>query len=73
MWQRRRQEAAYWPQYRREEVGLGGPLEPALPGENDTTADRDAWAAVGLLPRRRRQREQCTHTPALVEVVRPDL
>ena len=30
-------------------------------------------AAVGLLPRRRRQRERCTYTPAPVEVVRPDL
>ena len=27
-------------------------------------ADRDARAAVGLLPRHRRQRERCTYTPA---------
>ena len=73
MWQRRRREAASWPQYRREEEGVGGPPEPALSRENGTTADRDARAAVGLLPRRRRQRERCTYTPAPVEVVRPDL
>ena len=30
MWQRRRREAASWPQYRREEEGVGGPPEPAL-------------------------------------------
>ena len=42
-------------------------------GENDTAADRDARAAVGLLPRHRRQRERCTYTPFPVEVVRPDL
>ena len=42
-------------------------------GENDTAANRDARAAVGLLPRRRRQRERCTYTPASVEVVRSDL
>ena len=42
-------------------------------GENGTAADRDARAAVGLLPRRRRQRERCTYTPAPVEVVQPDL
>ena len=55
MWQRRRREAAPWPQYCREEEGVG---------ENGTAADRDARAAVGLLPRRRRQRERCTYTPA---------
>ena len=42
-------------------------------GENGTAADRDARAAVGLLPRHRRQRERCTYTPAPVEVVRTDL
>ena len=42
-------------------------------GENGTAADRDARAAVGLLPRCRRQREWCTYTPAPVKVVRPDL
>ena len=30
MWQRRRREAASWPQYRREEEGVGGPPELAL-------------------------------------------
>ena len=30
-------------------------------GENGTAADRDAQAAVGLLPRRRRQRERCIY------------
>ena len=42
-------------------------------GENGTAADWYTRAAVGLLPRRRRQRERCTYTPAPVEVVRPDL
>ena len=42
-------------------------------GENVTAADRDTRAAVGLLPRRRRQRERCTYTPTPVEVVRSDL
>ena len=42
-------------------------------GENGTAADRDARAAVGILPRCRRQCERCTYTPAPVEVVRPDL
>ena len=68
------------------EMALGGRIlatirkkgSEALPsrrslGENDTAADRDARAAVGLLPRRRRQRERCTYTPTPVEVVRPDL
>ena len=31
MWQRRRREAASWPQYRREEEGVGGPPEPVWP------------------------------------------
>ena len=30
MWQRRGWEAASWPQYRREEEGVGGPPEPVL-------------------------------------------
>ena len=30
MWQRRRREAASWPQYRREEEGVGGPPKLAL-------------------------------------------
>ena len=34
MWQRRRREAASWPQYRREEEGVVGP--PAVPlGESE--------------------------------------
>ena len=43
------------------------------PSRAGAAADRDARAAVGLLPRRRRQHERCTYTPAPVEVVRPDL
>ena len=73
MWQRRRREAASWPQYRREAEGVGGPPERRSLGENGTAADRDVRAAVGLLPRRQRQRERCTYTPAPAEVVRPDL
>ncbi len=34
MWQRRRREAASWPQYRREEEGVGGPPAPLL-GESE--------------------------------------
>ena len=30
MWQRRCREAPSWPQYYREEEGVGGPPEPAL-------------------------------------------
>ena len=73
MWQRRRGEAASWPQYRMEEEGVGALSSRRSLGEIGAAADRDAWAAVGLLPHRRRQREQCTYTPAPVEVVRPDL
>ena len=73
MSQRWRREAASWPQYRREEEGVGGPPESALSRRERQAADRDARAAVGLLPRRQRQRERCTYTPAPVEVVRPDL
>ena len=57
MWQRRRREAASWPQYRREEEGSEALQSRRSLGENDTAADRDARAAVGLLHRRRRQRE----------------
>ena len=33
MSQRRRREAASWPQYRREEEGVGGPPAPPLGGK----------------------------------------
>ena len=73
MWQRRRQEAASWSQYRREEEGLEALPSRRSLGENGTAADRDVRATLGLLPRLCRQRELCTYTPAPAEVVWLDL
>ena len=73
MWQRRHRDAASWPQYRREEEGVGGPPEPALSRRERHDRRSGRAGSRCLLPRRRRQRERCTYTPAPVEVVRPDL
>ena len=67
MWQRRCREAAYWPQYRREEEGVGGPPEPARPPigmrGQPLVSSLAADDSVNDAPT----------PPGPVEVVRPDL
>ena len=73
MWQRRRREAASWPQYRREEEGVGGPPSPAVLGRERQGRLIGTHPAVGKSRRRGRPRERCTFSPSPVERIRLDL
>ena len=67
MWKIWRREATSWPQYHREEEGVGGPPEPARP-----PIGTRGQPLVSSLAADDSVNDAPTH-PASVEVVRPDL
>ena len=74
MWQRRRREAASWPQYCREEEGVGGPPRAGALSERTTrpSIGTRGQSLVSSLAVDDNVNDAPT-PPAPVEVVRPDL